>query len=496
MDTSVARTFSFAGRIVAILTCLFLAMEIPAMSESVDNVPLTADKARLYAPGPNTSQEAIQLGPGSHLFIDDHLIASQISVERVVNVPERDPAIPNPIVTGEEDGCFQPYMTITHDAATGRFRMWYGHRVEDRNTGRSHIGYIESDDGIHWDKPPSVLDDPAPIQFGVSVVDDGPNAANPAQRYKYGWWMDGGLKLATSPDGLAWTPMTDQPVVRHNHDINGLFYDPLRKRYVATVSVYRGSDTWAGNRRITMQSNSTDLKTWSTPHHVVVPDPAVEDGEVQFYAMDGYLQRGGLTIGMVKVLRDDLKADDPPDPPEAYGMGYTTLAWTRDGEAWFRDTTPFFSPHPTKGEWDHAHAWIDEQVLVDDEVFLYYGGYARGHKVGRFEERQIGLVKMKRDRYVARRAEDGTGRIVTPPLILGSGSLTVNVDARSGSLRIQVTDADGNPLPGFALDDCQPVTSDTLAAAVTWERPLADLAGRPVKLVFVLERASLFGFGL
>ena len=35
---------------------------------------------------------------------------------------------------------------------------------------------------------------------------------------------------------------------------------------------------------------------------------------------------------MVKVLRDDLKADSPPDPPDAYGIGYTTLAWSQDGD--------------------------------------------------------------------------------------------------------------------------------------------------------------------
>jgi hypothetical protein len=493
----IAKNLSPVGRIAAILACLLLLKETPAMSESAENTPVSTEHARLYAPGPNTdSQEPIRPGPGPHLFIDDYLIASSDGVARVVNVPGRDEAIPNPIVTGKEDGCFQPYMTIVRDTPSGRFRMWFGHRTEDFNGGRSRIGYLESDDGIHWEKPPRLLDDPAPIQFGVSVIDDGPETPNPDQRYKYAWWMDGGLKVATSPDGLAWTPMTEQPVILHNHDINGMSYDPVRERYVATVSVYRGSDTWSGNRRITMHSHSTDLKTWSTPHHVIVPDPAVEDGEVQFYAMDGYLQRGELTIGMVKVLRDDLKADDPPDPPEAYGMGYTTLAWTRDGETWFRDTTPFFSPHPQKGEWDHAHAWIDDQVLVDDELFLYYGGYARGHKVGRFEERQIGLVKMKRDRYVARKAEGGTGRISTPLLILGGDSLTVNVDAQGGSLRVQVLDAGGKAIPGLALEDCQPITSDALAAPVAWKRPLAELKDKPVRLEFVLEKASLFGFGL
>lgn len=35
--------------------------------------------------------------------------------------------------------------------------------------------------------------------------------------------------------------------------------------------------------------------------------------------------------------------------------------------------------------------WADCQLVVGDEMFIYYGGYARGHKVERFTERQIGL---------------------------------------------------------------------------------------------------------
>ncbi len=32
------------------------------------------------------------------------------------------------------------------------------------------------------------------------------------------------------------------------------------------------------------------------------------------------------------------------------------------------------------------------QVIVEEQVYLYYGGYKQGHKMNRFEERQIGLV--------------------------------------------------------------------------------------------------------
>ncbi|HNR31377.1 MAG TPA: hypothetical protein PKI11_10855, partial [Candidatus Hydrogenedentes bacterium] len=362
-----------------------------AAMPACEATPLTNAKACLYDPAAFADQAApIPVGPGPHLFIDNFYIASADRLTREVQCPTRDATIPNPIVTGKNDGCFQPYMTILR-RDDGRFRMWYGRRTEDANTSRSLVGYTESEDGVHWDRPARTLDMPGPIQFGVSVIDRGAACENPAERYVFGWYMDGGLKIAVSPDGLAWSYLAPDPVVRHNHDITSIFHDPVRARFVATISVYRPG-WWSGNRRVTMQSSSRDLKIWGAAHYVLLPDPDRDEGETQFYAMDGYLARGGLIIGMAKILRDDLKADDPPDPPEAYGVGYTALAWTRDGESWTRDTAPFFAPDPAPGAWDHAHAWIDDQVIVGDKVHLYYGGYARGHKVNRFEERQIGLV--------------------------------------------------------------------------------------------------------
>ncbi|GEM_PF-948799 len=403
------------------------ADDTPAGAETT---PLANSKAEVYLPGAGRAPvEPVRLPRGPHLFMDDFLIADMDNVTREVNRPCRDAATPNPIVTGKEDGCFQPYMTVHRDEQTGRFRLWYGHRREDMDTGNQRVGYMESADGIHWERPARVLDDPAPMQFGVSIVDEGPAFANPAQRYKLAYWKDGGLRIACSPDGLAWTPLVPEVVLRHNHDITGIFHDPLRNRHIATVSVYRPGDRWIGDRRVTMHAFSDDFIHWSPPHYVVTPDDALDGGQTQFYAMDGYLVRGGLIVGMVKVLRDDLKADNPPDPPEAYGVGYTTLAWSRDGETWTRDREHFFDPDPRPGAWDHAHAWIDEQLIVGDDLYLYYGGYARGHKVNRFEERQIGLVKTKRDRYVARAASGVPGRIRTPRLLFDARALTINAEA-------------------------------------------------------------------
>jgi hypothetical protein len=303
------------------------------------------------------------------------------------------------------------------------------------------------------------------------------------------------MKIAESSDGLTWKQITtpgavSDVVLPHNHDINSIYRDLIRNRYIAIASTYVEDPAWTGQRRVTTQAVSEDLLHWSNPWRILVPDPKLEHDQTQFYAMDGLIQRGDLLIGMVKVLRDDLKADDPPDPPNAYGIGYTTLAWSRDGEHWTRDREPFLDRDPRKGTWDHAHAWIDEQVAVGDETYLYYAGYARGHKVNRFEERQIGLLKMKRDRYVAREADEKGGTFTTPMLKLGGDTISLNVDASRGEVRVQALDETGNALPGFSFADCEPIREDALSAIVKWKG--GKLPAKTCRFEFALKEARLF----
>jgi hypothetical protein len=430
------------------------------------------------------AEEPLKLNAGPHLFLDDHLIAEQSNLERAVNHPER---LPEPVVTGPEDKCFQPYLTVLRDPDSGVFRIWYG---VPENAGRSHLGYMESDDGIHWRRPHRVLDDPGPIQFGVSILDEGKSYPDPSTRYKYGYWWGGGLCVAASPDGFVWKPLADGPVLKHNHDINSIFRDSLRNRYIAFVSSYTEGPTWTGQRRIPMSSVSDDLIHWQDPWVIFSPN-AQDEGETQFYCMDGVIARGDLLIGLLKVLRDDLPAD--PDGPKA-GIGYTVLAWSRDGEHWTRDREPFMDRGPA-GAWDHAMTWGDEQLLVDDETFIYCGGYRQGHKIERFTERQIGLARMPRDRYVARRAGETRGYLRTPLLVLKGEGMTVNADVR-GYLRVRLVDEAGKALPGHDWEDCDTIKGDSTEHEVKWHGRLSSVKGKPVRIEFALRDADLWGFAL
>ncbi|HQP99159.1 MAG TPA: hypothetical protein PLY86_11935, partial [bacterium] len=222
-----------------------------------------------------------------------------------------------------------------------------------------------------------------------------------------------------------------------------------------------------------------------------------DEGETQFYAMDGYLARGSLLIGMVKILRDDLRATGTEEG--SFGRAHTSLAWSRDGRTWVRDRAKFFEPDDNPAAWDHAHAWIDDQLIVGDEVYLYYGGYKQGHKMNRLSERQIGLVKMPLDRYVARRAsgtQSGTLKTVPIALTTPAGTLQVNVNASGGQLRAQIINADtGKAFPGLTFAECEPITEDSLRAPVRWRKSdLSAVAGKSIQVEFEITNANLFAF--
>lgn len=432
----------------------------------------------------------VTLRPGPHLFLDDYLIESSQHLRRKVLPPPRDPSLGNPIVTGREDRCFQPYFSVSPSPETGKFRIWYGAWRDGKPGNRSHLAYLESDDGIRWHRPPRILKDPGELQFGSEVLDAGPNCRDPSRRYTYCWWFGGGTRIAVSRDGFDFTPISPNVVLKHGHDISNVWYDPIRRHYVATVSEMLQLDHMGQTRRTTLQAVSDDLLLWSPKWIVLAADNRYDKDVLQFYAMNGYLARGDLVVGMVKNLHDDWKASGCP--AGAFGIGSTSLAWTRDGRTWVRDREVFFGPDPVPGAWDHAHAWIDEQLPVGRDVYLYYGGYKWGHKHSRFEERQIGLVKMARDRYVAREAGDQSATLRTPQVVLAGSSLTLNAKI-DGELKIRVVDARGQVVSGF---DGVALHGDDLDHPVAFQKALASLAGRPVRLEFHLRRAQLFGFEL
>ena len=89
------------------------------------------------------------------------------------------------------------------------------------------------------------------------------------------------------------------------------------------------------------------------------------------------------------------------------------------------------------------------------------------------------------------------GELLTRPITFTGKTLRLNfATSAAGSLRVELQDEHGKPLPGFSLDDCEELFGDTLDRSVHWKTKadLSALIGRPVRVRFELRDADLYSF--
>jgi hypothetical protein len=89
------------------------------------------------------------------------------------------------------------------------------------------------------------------------------------------------------------------------------------------------------------------------------------------------------------------------------------------------------------------------------------------------------------------------GELITKPVRFKGRQLALNFStSAAGSVQVEIQDLNGQALPGFALQDCQPLFGDTLERAVTWKQgaDVSSLAGRPVRLRFLLKDADVYAY--
>ena len=85
---------------------------------------------------------------------------------------------------------------------------------------------------------------------------------------------------------------------------------------------------------------------------------------------------------------------------------------------------------------------------------------------------------------------------MTTRLICLSGSrLVVNYStSAAGSLRVEIQDETGRPIPGFSLQDSRELFGDSVEQTVSWKgmSDLSSLTGRTARLRFSLKDADLY----
>ena len=102
---------------------------------------------------------------------------------------------------------------------------------------------------------------------------------------------------------------------------------------------------------------------------------------------------------------------------------------------------------------------------------------------------------MRLDGFISVNAGFNEGEFVTKPLVFSGDELELNCStAGAGRIRVEIQSAEGNPIPGHSLDDCDAIKGDFIREVVTWKRnaDVTSFAGKPVRLKFAMKEADLY----
>ena len=102
---------------------------------------------------------------------------------------------------------------------------------------------------------------------------------------------------------------------------------------------------------------------------------------------------------------------------------------------------------------------------------------------------------LRLDGFISINAGFDQAEFVTKPLTFSGTQLEINYStAGAGQIRVELQDADGQPIPGYALDACDPIKGDAISGRVTWKdnSDLADLAGKTVRIRFAMSEADVY----
>jgi hypothetical protein len=422
-------------------------------------------------------------------LVDEYLIDKLLGSAKLV---VQKPTPREVVLTADApwEGNTSAYYIVFRDG--DKFRMYYrGSHFDEQTKKASHrevACYAESSDGIHWTKPDlglfefegskhnNIVWDGEATHCFTPFLDTNP-AAKPEARYKAVSRVKGGLLALGSPDGIHWTPMADKPVITR-----GAFDSQNLAFWDATIGKYREYHRMFRGVRDIMTGTSDDFLHWTEPEFLDYPGSPPE--HLYTNTVRQYPGAPHILIGFPTRF---LPATEQTEP---------TFMVSRDGQTFRRYAEaiiPPTAPANRDGNRSNYMAWGLVQLPSDKDIWSVYAKEAyytgSGSRLRRFVYREDGLVALT--------ADAKGGEAITRPIEFSGSKLVLNYKAAAkGSLRIELQDADGKPLAGFAAADCQPLSGDALSTAATWNGgfALASLAGQPVRLRFVLSDAELFSF--
>jgi len=444
------------------------------------------------------ADEPVAIGSRRELFVDRLLVGEL----KNATLKLHEPVLAEPLA--KEARPSGHYATVLK--AEGKFQFYYRGDKDPKVTWKTHgieaahdgevTLYAESADAIHWKLPKlGLFEHPSFPEGNIVLMNEflvnhnftpfidtkpgvpadqkykalGGIAFQPQQaatREKRG---PGGLKAFASPDGIHWKKLREEPVVpeewgKYFDSQNYAFWSESEQCYVCYFRRFI-----KGLRGIA-RTTSLDFLQW-TP----------------FVEMQANLPNEHLYTSCTQPYfrAPQIYIATPTRFMERRGAATDILFMTtRGGNAYDREfTQSFIRPGLSKDGWLNRanYAAIGIHQTSDTELSMFVTGGRR--------------YTLRLDGFVSVNAPLDGGELLTKPLAFTGRQLEINyATSAAGQIRVELRDAAGKPIPGFALDDCEPIWGDHISRIVKWKGgdDVGAFAGQPVELRFEMSDADLF----
>ena len=455
------------------------------------------------------AQSPVDLKDRREIFVDHYLIDQMTSVEIVKHTPY-DEGMVFPFDKPWE-GHFSAYVTILKDGDL--YRAYYrGVREADKDGNDAEVTcYAESKDGIHWVKPELglfdvhrttknniVLAHAAPVTHNFSPFLDKNPGVNPGEKYKaLGGTGKSGLIAWSSPDGIHWKKLQDEPVFTQGKfdSQNVAFWSESENQYICYFRTWT-EEGYNGFRSVG-RTTSKDFIHWTEPQQMTFGNTPLEHLYTQqtspyFRAPHIYVAIGGRFMLGRQVLTEEQAKALEVNPKYFKDCSDAFFMTTRGGNNYDRlFMEAFIRPGIGLDNWVSRSNYPALNVVQTGpaEMSIYVNqDYAQ-------PSAHLRRYSMRLDGFTSIRGKYEGGVFTTKPFTFDGNKLQLNYATSAvGEIKIELQDKQGKPIPGFSIDDAQTIIGNEISRIVEWNgnSDVSALAGKTIKMRVYLKDADLY----
>lgn len=459
------------------------------------------------------AEPPLEVDDRKQLFIDKRFIARSEGITLETNPAQKL----GPILDGAGKPLLGHVSRVIEDQ--GKIRLYVGH---------DGVEIFESDDALHFKSTGRSIGGGI---FSTIFLD--PHDADPARRYKLFLLKSqpkfdratDGVHAFTSPDGLNFVEVgrvlpcfTDNPAImlwderisKHVVYLRALAYDSPNQRRIARIELDDPLKPWPHRES---QDPRAFLSTENVPVVLQADDEDEPNSDIYYNAATIYGGAQDVYLMFTTQFRHFTPQVHPflvtprPGQWEDFGPLEVQLAVSRDGVHWQRPSREPYFPTGLVDEWDRWYAVMGPGIARrGNYLYQYYNSSGRLHD-GAYVRAEyeksapqmggIGIVRQRLDGFVSADADYRGGWLETPPFTFRGKELRLNIDTGAmGTAFVELRDADGQPIPGFTLNESEEICGNFIDQRVYWKgsADVGSLAGRPIRIYFKLKRAKLYAF--